>query len=1157
MKRNRNTHNFIWVVMATVLLLLVSLPSSHAQTVTGSIVGTVKDAQGASMANASVTAKSLETGAERSTMTDAAGGYNIVSVPAGAYDVTVTAQGFQTEIQKGLTMTVGAVVRADLSLKVGSVSQQVEVTGEAPQINTSNATISGLVDDSSIRELPLNARDWLQLALTQSNVVNMGGAAGGGATGAGVKIFVAGARSTENVYRIDGFVVNDYGNNSPGNALGANMGVDAIREFTVLSSGFSAEYGRSVGGVINSILKSGTNELHGSGFGFLRNSRLDARNFFNPPTIPEFRRAQFGADVGGPIKKDKLFFFADYEGVRQFNPVNSSANTLSDDARKGLLVCDPTKIIDGTCALQTNGQYKKQYTVSPATAQYLPAFPEPTVPGLGDTGVFQASGGAPGIDNYVIGKVDYQMNVNNMLSVSYNYDLAHTDSPDSYEDKNSLTQSRTQRAILTFQHVFSPTIINTARGGVNRINSPVGVFTDPKNSAISDRTIGWIPGHTMGVLSVTSIGSFTPGGLDIATDNFAYTSPQASDDLSWVKGRNNIRIGGSFEDLNTNLEESNFPSGEFVFNNTANFIQGIAPSQTNIDIPGSNPARAYRGKVFGAYIVDDFRVLSNLTLNLGVRYEPDTVDKEAYGKASVIVNFNTDTPGCPVSPACPTAIPASPYRGNPIYQNNSFKNFAPRVGFAWDPFKDGKSSVRGAFGIYDILLTPNLFTLRLDRSFPYYNESIVSNPTCTPAPSCFPNGLLTNISPNTELTMYIQNKPPATYKEQWNLSIQRQLTPTMSLTLGYVGSRGVHLPVAENDLDYQTPNNVTFVNGHYTFPWQPTCAVSSASPATLASLGLTKAPVACGATGASFQPIPGLVNGVQVFKANPNWSRIQGMNFYGYASYNALQATLAKQMGHGLSFNASYTYSKSIDNGGQEYTSNEFPGSISNAWPFNTNLQRAVSDYDVPNSFALNFVYDIPSPHFDFAPANFVTSGWELSGIFSDRTGLPFSIAIPNDQAATGGFISPNVHVAQRPDFNPSAPGCNASTPEGAVTGNRDHWLNLACFPYPAPGTLGDLGRNQMRGPALQDFDFSIFKNTKFWREKINAQFRAEFFNILNHANFQAAYSVPYTYAAGTGSTTTGGTGALSGSATNAGFWFNNTTITASREIQFGLKVTF
>src|ERR1019366_1548331 len=363
MKRwNHSVQNFIGLIIA-IVLLLVNAPQSGAQTVTGSIVGTVKDSQGAVIANASVTAKSEETGAERTTTTDGSGGYNIVSIPAGAYEVTATAQGFQKEIQKGLTLTVGSTQRVDFSLKVGSVSQQVEVTGEAPQVNTTNATIAGLVDDNSIRELPLNGRDWLQLALMQGGVVYLqpsGTSAAG--SGVGVKMFISGGRSTQNVFRVDGFIVNDYGNNSPGNALaGANPGVDAIREFTVLTNSFSAEYGRSSGGVVNSILKSGTNQLHGSAFYFIRNSALDARNFFDPQVIPKFRRSQFGSSIGGPIKKDKLFFFADYEGVRQFQPAPSpSTPTFSDDARNGLIVCNPATITDGTCVLQSSGVYKKQ-----------------------------------------------------------------------------------------------------------------------------------------------------------------------------------------------------------------------------------------------------------------------------------------------------------------------------------------------------------------------------------------------------------------------------------------------------------------------------------------------------------------------------------------------------------------------------------------------------------------------------------------------------------------------------------------------------------------------------------------------------------------------------------------------------------------------------
>ena len=1127
MKRwNHSVQNFIGLIIA-IVLLLVNAPQSGAQTVTGSIVGTVKDSQGAVIANASVTAKSEETGAERTTTTDGSGGYNIVSIPAGAYEVTATAQGFQKEIQKGLTLTVGSTQRVDFSLKVGSVSQQVEVTGEAPQVNTTNATIAGLVDDNSIRELPLNGRDWLQLALMQGGVVYLqpsGTSAAG--SGVGVKMFISGGRSTQNVFRVDGFIVNDYGNNSPGNALaGANPGVDAIREFTVLTNSFSAEYGRSSGGVVNSILKSGTNQLHGSAFYFIRNSALDARNFFDPQVIPKFRRSQFGSSVGGPIKKDKLFFFADYEGVRQFQPAASpSTPTLSDDARKGLIVCTPTVPADPACVLQSSGVYKKQYTVSPKMAPYLPMFPRPTVATTGDAGTFTFAGGSPGTDNYVLGKVDYQPNANNLLSVSYNIDKASSDTPDNYNDKKSLNASRSQRAIVTFQHVFSPTVLNTVRTGASRLNVPSGAYHDPSVPIIGDTSAGFAAGHTVGAFSLPFLygsGSFTPGGLDVRGDTYHYTSPQVSDDLSWVKGRNNIRIGGSFEDINTNLVSVNFPAGQWTFNSMSDFIQAINPAQYNQDFPGSDPYRSYRGKVFGAYFVDDLRVLSNLTLNLGVRYEPETVPTEAYNKASVIVNVATDSS-------------TSPYRGNPIFNNNSLRNFAPRVGLAWDPFKDGKTAVRAGFGIYDVLLTPNLFALRLNRSYPFYNQGIASSATLVtgcPAGSCFPNGGLPLLTPTSKLTFYVEPNPHASYKMQWNLNVQRQLAGGVSLTVGYVGAKGVHLPVAENDIDTVPLSVVTLVNGHYTFPFKLTCDPSA------------------GCTGTkNLQPIP---TGTKI---NTGWSRIQSMGFYGYAMYHALQVTATKQMGHGLSFNGSYTFAKSIDNGGQEYTSNEFNGSISNPFPSITDLQRAPSDFDVRHAATLNFVYDIPGPHVDMAAARFALSGWELTGIFTARSGLPFSIGIPNDEAATGGFLSTATHVAQRPDFNPSAAGCNASTPQGAVTGNRDNPLNMACFPYPAPGTLGNLGRNQLRGPSLQDFDFSIFKNNNLFRERLKVQFRAEFFNLLNHANFQSVYVVPYSYNTLTGAGTVSSAAATNG----ASFWYGSVpTITFSRQIQFGLKFSY
>ena len=1080
-------------IFCTLLILaLFAVPFSNAQTVTGTILGTVKDSGGGAVPNAVVTAKNLETGISRTATTDGSGGFNIVSVPAGAYDVTVSAQGFKEEISKNQTMTVAAVLRVDMTLQVGTVEQQVVVTGEAPQVNTSNAAISGLVDDVSIRELPLNGRDWIQLATLQPGVTTLDTASGGGYSGAGLRMFVAGSRSTENVFRVDGFVVNDYGNNSPGNALGINMGVDAIREFTVLTNSFSAEYGRSAGGVVNSVLKSGTNQLHGSAFYFIRNSALDARNYFDPVVIPPFRRNQFGASAGGPIKKDKLFYFADYEGIREFNPSSFATNTISDAARSGL-ICNNT-----ACTA------KHQVTVAASIKPYLALFPHPTTPGPGDTGVFTFGGGAPGTDNYVIGKIDYQLNASNSLSFSYNFDQASIDAPDNYNNFKVLNQSRTQREIFTYQHVFSPTLLNTFRAGVNRDHQPQ-IFDHDGNAVSTDPSLAFNPGRTtMGVFSVPFLTtSYTPSGQDVHTREFDFTDPQLIDDVSWVKGRNNFRMGFSFEGILTNVLSDSFPAGEWIFNSMSGFIQGI-PDQYNSDLPGTDSLRGLRQKVFGAYFVDDLRLKPNLTVNLGIRYEPATVVKEANGKASFITNI---TDGL-----------AQTKIGNPIYSNNTLRNFAPRVGIAWDPFKDGKTSIRAGFGIYDVQLTPTLYLLRLDRSYPFYDQGAVDLTKLSPNPcangSCFPKGGLGLLSPTSLFTMLIQQDPPGIYKMQWNLDVQRQIAPSLTLTVGYLGARGVHLPVAENDIDAVSPSLVTFSNGNYHFPFNP-------------------------------------ATGKGATKINPNWSRIQSLRWFGYADYHALQFIVNKRVSHGLSVNGSYTYSHSIDNGGQEGTSNDFPSSMSNTYAFIPELQRGPSDFDVRHSMTLNFLYDVPSPHFQESVARFLAGGWEITGIFSARAGLPFSLGIPNDQAGTGTFTSTAVHITQRPNFAPSAPGCGAATPQDAVTGNPNAYLNMACFPYPARGELGNLARNAIRAPGLQDFDFSLFKNQNVLGEKLKVQFRAEFFNILNHPNFQAQYVVPYSFNSATGIGS-----ALSSSALLANFWFGKT-VTTSREIQFGIKFLF
>src|SRR6266568_5264923 len=410
------------LMVAALVATCVSLnvPPSFAQTVTGRIVGTIHDSQGAVVPGVSVSAKNLETGAERTTLSDESGGFIIANIPAGSYEVTASLAGFQKEVRSGVTLTVGAALRVDFNLKVGGLQEQIVVEGEAPQVDTTTSTMSGLVAETTIRELPLNGRDWLQLGALQSGVLiglSKNPDFGENVThGGGMFMSISGGRPTSNVFMVDGLVINDHANKSPGSALGVNLGVDAIREFSVLTSTYSAEYGRSSGGVINAITKGGTNTVHGTAFYFGRNSALDARNFFDQQ-IPPFRRHQFGGAVGGPIKADKLFFFANYEGLRQFLSESFSSDTLAPNARNGILASGATVKID------------------PRVAPYLALFPVANGRINGDKAQYVFGAGQLGIENYAIGRMDFLSSASTTIYGTYVFDTSHSTTPDAYNNR--------------------------------------------------------------------------------------------------------------------------------------------------------------------------------------------------------------------------------------------------------------------------------------------------------------------------------------------------------------------------------------------------------------------------------------------------------------------------------------------------------------------------------------------------------------------------------------------------------------------------------------------------------------------------------------------------------------------------------------------------
>src|ERR1700676_634966 len=474
--------------------LCVNPPSLHAQTVSGTILAQIQDQQGAAIGKTEIAARNLETGAVRKTTAENNGEYRITSVPAGSYEVTASIAGFKTEVRSGIEVTVGSDIAVNFSLTVGAVNEKVEVTAEAPQVDPSSSTLSGFVNSVTIRELPLNGRDWLQLALLQPGAsVNAGQQQSDGKralTGNGLAISMSGGRTTDNAFRIDGIVINDYANAGPGSSMRVNMGVDAIREFSVLTNNYSAEYGRGSGGVVNAITKSGTNQFHGSAYEFVRNSAFDARNFFDSATIPPFHRDQYGGAVGGPIKRDKTFFFTNYEKLGEVKSGSTNDNTLSANAHNGILC------VDTACTSTT------QININSKVLPFVPLFPLPNGPVSGNVGKFLFNPKRHGEENYVIGRIDHYFSAATSLAGSYTYDNTTVITPDDYNLHLTDAPSRRQYFSLSLQHLFSPTLINNARVGLNRTYGGNSIDVDPHVPQLSDPAFGFIPGQLYGQISL-------------------------------------------------------------------------------------------------------------------------------------------------------------------------------------------------------------------------------------------------------------------------------------------------------------------------------------------------------------------------------------------------------------------------------------------------------------------------------------------------------------------------------------------------------------------------------------------------------------------------------------------------------------------------------
>jgi hypothetical protein len=1044
--------------------------------------GTVSDTSGGVVPNANISVKNVATGITRITMTNGSGLYTVPNLQPGPYEITAAADGFNTDVRKGITLNVGQELVLNFTVKPGMAVQKVEVNAEAPTVNLANATIGGINDSTTVAELPLNGRSWTDLAALQPGVhvsqdqppINAGDRV---KRGLGLELTISGGRPQQNNYLLDGVNINDYANAGPGSVLGGNLGTDAVAEFSILTTNYAAEYGRTSGGVISAITKTGTNQFHGTAYEFLRNSALDAANFFtnaNGLSKAPLRRNQYGASAGGPIQKDKTFIFGDYEGVKQALGSASIQNVPSQAARNGTIFYQGA-LPDGCTQIGTTSQC--QLTVDPSIAALLNSnlIPRPdpaTVQAGSNKGVYKFTAMQNTVENFFTIRADHNFSDKDRIFTTYLFDKASQSEPDEYSSKLLHNPMLRQMVAIEENHVITTNLLNSARFGFNRDNveSPSGATAI--NPAAGDTSLGYVPGSTVGniVIGSDNLAGYS-GGLDVAAPfKFHWNSIQGYDNLFYTKGKHSMKFGVNVERLRGNTSGADFPGGQLIFNGNGTNDTGLSDflsnrsAAINADVPGTVTGRGVRQTIFGAYFQDDTHLRPNLSVNWGIRYEMASIITEEAGK---LANLRV---------LLPNVVPNTPdypnHTGSPYVMNPTKRNFEPRVGFAWDPFKNGKTSVAGGFGLFDVLPLPVEMGSGVDGSFPFditYSATGLAGPyvpnsanlPCSSNPTS--GAYCQALSAQSNRFYVMQFAPRRNYVMQWNFNIQRQLTTGTSLMVGYVGARGRHMRFQADDVNMVYPTSLTPQG--YQWP-VPNTAPCSSGPATC--------------------PWP-------VF--NPNMGRTQMALFDGNYYYNGLQVQVKKAMGHGLQVEGSYTWSKNIDDGGGSVASDPFRNSISTLLWFCESCRRARSDQDQRHNLTINYVWDIPTPASFKGPAKAILGNWETNGILTVLSGTPFTVLVQGDQLGQN-----NTDPYQYPD-RVNGPGCaNPVNPQ-----NADRYVKIECFTSPNPSyRIGNAGRNSAIGPGLIDMDFSLFKNIPIPKisEAFKAQFRTEVFNIFNRPNF-------------------------------------------------------
>ena len=1043
-------------------IFLGAVSPAFGQIVGGTISGAVRDKTGAAVPDAIVIVRQIETGASRQLTTDSDGRFYAPSVPVGDFVVTVSHEGFQTDQRSGISLSIGQSLQVNFDLGVEKVEQEVIVDAQPESVNTTTQQTSGLIDERQVKELPLNGRSYDGLLTLNPATVNYTSQRSGGVgtsnSSVGNMFSVSGRRPQDNLFLLNGIEYTGASliNVTPGGTSGELLGVDAVREFNVASDSYGASYGKRDGAQVSIVTSSGSNQFHGSAFEFLRNSAVDARNYFDAGSIPPFQRNQFGGSAGGPIRRNKAFLFGNYEGFRQ--NWNLSAVTLvpDDRARAGYL---------------PNSTGGEQYVgVNAAVQPLLALWPIANGPNLGG-GIAQAFSHPKQTirEDFGTARFDTNLRSNDLLFAVYTVDDSIADTPSQNPLSRVDESLRSQVASVQEQHVFSPSLLNTARFGFSRASY---FFTGYSGLNLP----GWVTGKPIGAIVISGstasngASAITGAGANVGSNNLTARNLFTADDhFYWSRGRQQIEAGVWLQRIQSNDMLAQNQYGQASFATLQSFLQGtvktfsVVPSPTEL---------GWRSLEVAEFIEDTIKVTPRLELRTGFRAESTNGWNESQGRASnyAIVNGVLQT---------------EPFIGTSALTNNRAKFLpSPRLGFAWDVWGNGKTAVRGGGGLYYGLL--DTLDYRLDQTAPFNTTQALKNTPITALNfnpgSTPPAGTLispSNIQPDLATPTVIS----------WSLRVEQQVAPHTSLTVGYVASHSYHQILSE-DMNQPAPTYLS--------------------------------------DGTVFYP----ANSPFV---NPNLANTTSWVSHGVALYNGLVVDVRRTFAGGLQFRGNYTFSKNLDNGSAWNTSVSANTPAYVSFPLQPKTDWGPAATDIRHVASFNGSYDLPfGRHRHFLrqaskPVNAFVGEWTVSAIASVLTGFPLSPQLGYNPTGNGDTRNP-----VRPNWNPNfTSNLYPRTP--------GQWFNPAAFLPPANGTYGNVRRDSLAGPGSSELDFSAAKSARI-TEGLGIQFRAEFFNILNHTNFLTPNPVVYS-------------SATSGISPTAGV-ITSTSSTA-RQIQFGAKLRF